>query len=119
MKYVRLTNEQFETLHEEFTLFLATQSTDKKQWDTIKKENSKLTDELSDVYSDMVLDHFLEKITYLENQSDHHLFLLKYDGAQIDLILIRLEEDCRNLMDKKFKNWLAKHLSDPRVSIFE
>ena len=119
MKYVRLTNEQFETLHKEFTLFLATQSIDKKQWDTIKKENSKLTDELSDVYSDMVWGHSLEKITYLENQSDHHLFLLKYDGAQIDLILIRLEEDCRNLMDKKFKNWLAKHLSDPRVSIFE
>ena len=22
-------------------------------------------------------------------------------------------------MDKKYKNWLAKHLSDPRVSIFE
>ena len=47
-------------------LFLATQSTDKKQWDTIKKENSKLTDELSDVYSDMVWDHSLEKITYLK-----------------------------------------------------
>ena len=119
MKYVRLTNEQFETLHKEFTLFLATQSIDKKQWDTIKKENSKLTDELSDVYSDMVWDHSLEKITYLENQSDHHLFLLKYDSAQIDLILIRLEEDCRYLIDKKYKNWLAKHLSDPRVLIFE
>ena len=119
MKYVRLTKEQFETLHKEFILFLATQSIDKNQWDTIKEENSKLTDELLDVYSDMVWDHSLEKITYLENRSDHHLFLLKCDGTQIDLILIKLEEDCPSLMDKKYKNWLAKHLSDPRVSIFE
>ena len=83
---------------------VTTQSTDKKQWDTIKKENSKLTDELSDVYSDMVWDYSLEKITYLENQSDHHFFLLKYDGAQNDLILIRLEEGLKkekyNLINK-------------------
>ena len=119
MKYVRLTKEQFESLHEEFALFLATQSIDKTQWNSIKIENPQLTDELLDVFSDMVWDQSLEKINYLENKSDHHLFLLKYDGAQIDLILIRLEEDCRYLMDKKYKNWLAKHLSDPRVSIFE
>ena len=55
---------------------------------------------------------FSRKNNLSQNQSDQHLFLLKYDGAQIDLILIRLEEDCRYLMDKKYKNWLAKHLSD-------
>ena len=119
MKYVRLSREQFESLHEEFSLFLATQSIDKKQWDIIKKENPKLTDELLDVYSDMIWDHSLEKITYLENKSDYHLFLFKCEAAQINLILIRLEDDCPSLMDKNYKNWLAEHLSDPRVSIFE
>ena len=119
MKYVRLTKEQFERLHEEFALFLATQSIDKTQWNSIKIENPQLTDELLDVFSDMVWDQSLEKINYLENKSDHHLFLFKCQVAQIDLILIRLEDDCPSLMDKNYKNWLAEHLCDPKVSIFE
>ena len=62
---------------------------------------------------------FSRKNNLSQNQSDQHLFLLKYDGAQIDLILFRLEEDCRYLMDKKYKNWLAIRLSDHKVSIFD
>jgi hypothetical protein len=33
MKYKRLTKEQFEALHQEFSNFLATQSIDKAEWD--------------------------------------------------------------------------------------
>ena len=119
MKYTRLSKEQLESLHEEFTLFLATQSIDKIQWDKIKTENPTLTDELLDLFSDMVWDQSLEKITYLENRSDHHLFLFKCEDALIDLILIQLEKDCPSLMQKDYRHWLSKHLSDPRVTIYE
>jgi hypothetical protein len=37
MKYTRLTKEQFEELTE-FSTFLATQTIDKAEWDTIKAE---------------------------------------------------------------------------------
>jgi len=47
------------------------------------------------------------------------LFLFKCENARIDLILIRVEKDCPSLMDKDYKQWLAKNLSDPRVDIFE
>ena len=63
MKYTRLSKEQLESLHEEFALFLATQSIDKIQWVKIKTENPTLTDELLDLFSDMVWDQSLEKIT--------------------------------------------------------
>ncbi len=119
MKYSRLTKEQFESLHEDFSLFLANQSIDKNQWDQIKIENLILTDELLDLFSDIVWDQSLEKISYLENRSDSHLFLFKCKNASIDLILIRLEENCPSLMHKDYKQWLSKNLSDPRVSIFE
>jgi hypothetical protein len=36
MKYTRLTKEQFEELTQEFSTFLATQTIDKVEWDTIK-----------------------------------------------------------------------------------
>ena len=119
MKYSRLSSEQFESLHQEFALFLAAQSIDKTQWNQIKSDNLTLTDELMDFFSDMVWDQSLDKITYLENRSDYHLFLFKCENARIDLILIRVEKDCPSLMDKDYKQWLAKNLSDPRVDIFE
>ena len=119
MKYARLSKEQFESLHEEFALFLATQSIDKKQWDQIKTENLTLTDELLDLFSDMVWDQSLDKITYLENRSDHHLFLFKCLDKRIDLILIQLESNCPSLREKDYKRWLAEHLTDPQVSIYE
>jgi hypothetical protein len=119
MKYSRLSREQFESLHQEFALFLAAQSIDKTQWNQIKSDNLSLTDELMDLFSDMVWDQSLDKITYLENRSDYHLFLFKCENARIDLILIRVEKDCPSLMDKDYKLWLAKNLSDPRVDIFE
>jgi hypothetical protein len=119
MKYARLSKEQFESLHEEFALFLATQSIDKKQWDQIKTENLTLTDELLDLFSNVVWDQSLDKITYLENRSDHHLFLFKCLDKRIDLILIQLESNCPSLSEKDYKRWLGEHLTDPQVSIFE
>ena len=119
MKYSRLSREQFESLNQEFALFLAAQSIDKTQWNQIKSDNLSLTDELMDLFSDMVWDQSLDKITYLENRSDYHLFLFKCENARIDLILFRVEKDCPSLMDKDYKQWLAKNLSDPRVVIFE
>lgn len=119
MKYSRLSKEQFESLHQEFALFLAAHSIDKTQWNQIKSDNLSLTDELMDLFSDMVWDQSLDKITYLENRSDYHLFLFKCENARIDLILIRVEKDCPSLMDKDYKQWLSKNLSDPRVDIFE
>ena len=119
MKYSRLSREHFESLHQEFALFLAAQSIDKTQWNQIKSDNLSLTDELMDLFSDMVWDQSLDKITYLENRSDYHLFLFKCENARIDLILIRVEKDCPSLMDKDYKQWLAKNLSDSRVDIFE
>ena len=119
MKYSRLTKEQFKSLHKEFSIFLAAQSIDKINWDQIKTKNPILTDELLDQFSDIVWDQSLDKIAYLENRSDYHLFLFKCKDVQIDLILIRLDEDCPSLMQKDYKLWLANNFSDPRVSIYE
>jgi hypothetical protein len=53
MKYTRLTKEQFEELTQEFSTFLATQTIDKAEWDTIKAEKEVAEQEL-DVFSDLV-----------------------------------------------------------------
>ena len=45
MKYSRLTKEQFEELHQEFSTFLATQTIDKAEWDTIKKDKPEVAEQ--------------------------------------------------------------------------
>ncbi len=119
MKYTRLSKEQFQSLHPEFSQFLAAQSIDKHQWKAIKSDQPELTNELLDVFSDMVWDRSLEQITYLESRSDHHLFLFKCEVDRIDLILIRLSKDCPSLMREDYRAWLGNNLSDPRVSIYQ
>jgi hypothetical protein len=50
MKYSRLTKEQFEELHPEFTKFLASQQIDKKEWDKIKTEKPEVAEQELDVF---------------------------------------------------------------------
>ena len=119
MKYRRLSKNQFESLNREFALFLALQSIDKIRWDQIKSYNFSLTDKLLDQFSDMVWDRSLEKIIYLENRSDYHLFLFKCKNNSIDLILLEIETDCPSFMNNGYRKWLSKNLLDTRVKIFE
>ena len=60
MKYSRLTKEQFESLHEEFTFFLAAQSIDKKKWEETKTKHPEMTAALLDDFSDGIWDQSLE-----------------------------------------------------------
>jgi hypothetical protein len=73
MKYTRLTKEQFEELTQEFSTFLATQTIDKAEWDTIKAEKEVAEQEL-DVFSDLVWEGVLTRAEYLEHFSKNHIF---------------------------------------------
>ena len=62
MKYRKLTKEQFESLHEEFAKFLASQKIDANEWNKMKAENSALVEDELCVFSDMVWEDFLNKV---------------------------------------------------------
>jgi len=119
MKYSRLPQEELEHLYQEFSLFLATQSIDKKKWDQIKATDPQYTGRLLDDFSDMVWDDALDKILYLENRSNHHLFLFKCIDQKMNLILVRLSPDCPSLLQDQYWEWLRQHLNDDRVTLYE
>ena len=73
MKYSRLSKEQFEELHVEFTNFLASQQIDKEEWDRLKQENSKIVDQELDVFSDLVWEGVLQAAQYIEHFSKNHI----------------------------------------------
>ncbi|SDS28255.1 hypothetical protein SAMN05192545_1111 [Maribacter dokdonensis] len=90
MKYTRLTKEQLEELHPEFINFLATQSITSDEWDDIKKNKPKIAEEELDVFSDLVWEGVLAKVTYLENISNNQMHLFHLTDKEMKLISVKV-----------------------------
>jgi hypothetical protein len=89
MRYAQLTKEQFEELHEEFALFLATQKIDIKEWEGIKKGKPEIADEELNLFSDLVWDKVLGNSKYLEHYSKDSINLFKCNDKEIFRIVAK------------------------------
>jgi len=118
MKYRQLTKEQFESLHEDFARFLATQSIDDKEWNQIKNEKPQVAEDEMNVFSDVVWDDVLSKTNYIEHFSKTSANLFKCDEKEIHRIAIKIDWDI-NLLEQKGFEWLMKNPMDNSVEIFK
>lgn len=117
MKYKRLTKEQFEELHQEFANFLAAQSIDKLEWDTIKQNKPEVADQELDVFSDLVWEGVLMNAKYLEHFSKNHIFLFHCQENEFRSIIIKslvLEVD---FLTKAGLQWLSDNLFTDNVEL--
>ena len=117
MKYRQLTKEQFESLHEEFALFLATQSIDVKEWNQLKKEKPQVAEDEMNVFSDVVWDDVLTKTAYLEHFSKQSINLFKCDEMEIHRIFVKINKDI-NLLEQEGFEWLLSNPTDDAVEYF-
>jgi len=118
MKYRQLTKEQFENLHEEFAIFLASQKIDANQWSQIKEEKPNIAEEEMNIFSDIVWDDVLVKTKYIEHFSKTSVNLFKCDEEEIHRIAIKINWDI-NLLDQEGFEWLMKNPMDNLVDIFK
>ncbi|WP_293893152.1 DUF6495 family protein [Flavobacterium sp.] len=117
MKYKRLTKEQFEELHKEFSTFLATQSIDKAEWDKIKKEKPEVAEQELDVFSDLIWEGVLTKANYLEHFSKNHIFLFHCQEKLIQSIVLKALEPEVDFMKKEGLQWLTDNIFTDTVEI--
>ena len=117
MKYKRLTKEQFEELHQEFATFLATQSIDKKEWDTIKSSTPETAELQLDVFSDLILDNVLTNAQYLEHFSKNHIFLFHCQEKLIESMVIKSLVTEVDFMSKEGMVWLSDNLFTETVEM--
>ena len=110
MKYKRLTKEQFEELHQEFATFLATQSIDKKEWDTIKTNTPEVAEQQLDVFSELIWDNVLTNAQYLEHFSKNHIFLFHCQEKLIESMVIKSLVTDVDFMGKEGMVWLSDNL---------
>ena len=115
MKYTKLTKEQFEELNEEFAVFLSAQSIDVKEWSAIKEEKPELADKELDVFSDFVWEKVLSKANYLEHFSADSLNLFRCNAEDIERIVVKVNKEGVNLLDKKDFNWFLDNSNDSRI----
>lgn len=111
MKYRKLTKEQFESLHQEFAQFLASQKIDVDEWNKMKSQNSVLVEEELSVFSDMVWEDVLNKVDYLEHFSQQSVNLFKCEKEAIYRIVITINKDIDLLSEEGYK-WLLENPKD-------
>ena len=110
MKYTRLTKEQFEELLQEFTTFLATQSIDKAEWDTIKKEKPEVAEQELDVFSDLIWEGVLTKAQFLEHFSKNHIFLFQCFVTEVKSIVLKSLVPEVDFLTKEGLQWLSDNM---------
>jgi Family of unknown function (DUF6495) len=117
MKYKRLTKEQFEALHKEFSNFLATQSIDKAEWDSIKLNKPEVAEQELDIFSDLIWEGVLTNAQHLEHFSKNHIFLFHCQEKLIQSIVLKALEPEVNFMEKEGLQWLSDNLFTDTVEI--
>ena len=110
MKYARLTREQFEEMHAEFSNFLATQAIDKSEWDQIKIEKPEVAEQELDVFSDLVWEGVLSKTEFLEHFSKNHIFLFQCFDTHVKSIVLKSLVPEVDFLTKDGLHWLSDNL---------
>ena len=119
MKYKQLAREQFETLHEEFSKFLATQQIDVKDWDNIKKDQPSLAEEELNLFSDLVWENVLSKTNYLEHFSKQNINLFKCEENEILRVVVQINKPEFDFFDKDDYQWFIDNTTDESIQFFK
>jgi hypothetical protein len=115
LKYTILSKEQLETLHEEFAIFLATQSIDKKEWDLIKNNKPELVHKEIELFSDMIWDKVLDKVMFLEHFTPNHIFLIKTQKNIFHSIIISTSNKDVDFCTKEGLDWIEKNWNSNEI----
>ena len=110
MKYTRLTKEQLEELHPEFINFLASQSIDKAEWDSIKENKPEVAEQELDVFSDLIWEGVLTRAEFLEHFSKNHIFLFQCFDTYVNSIVLKSLVPEVNFLTKEGLQWLSDNM---------
>ena len=117
MKYARLTKEQFDELNQEFITFLATQTIDKAEWDTIKANQPEVAEQELDVFSDLIWEGVLSRAEYLEHFSKNHIFLFQCFETYIQSIVLKSLVPETNFLTTEGLQWLSDNMFTETIEI--
>ena len=92
MKYKRLTPDELQALEQDFIHFLAAMQVTGPDWQKMKAQEPSKAEELIDVFSDVVYDKVLGRISYLEYRDAKTLNVFHCLPDRIRLVGLRVQE---------------------------
>ena len=117
MKYARLTKEQFDELHAEFANFLATQTIDKAEWDSLKINKPEVAVQELDVFSDLIWEGVLTRAEFLEHFSKNHIFLFKCFETDVQSIVLKSLVPETDFLTKEGLQWLSDNMFTENIEM--
>lgn len=118
MKYQRLTREQLEELHIEFINFLAAQSITAEEWNDIKANKPEVAEQELDVFSDLIWEGVLGKVTFLDHISPYSMQLFKIGEKAMSLIAIKVTNKQYDLTQPEGFAWFQENLMDESIELY-
>ena len=117
MRYTRLSKEQFDSLSNEFSIFLASNSIDKEKWNKIKSNSPDKVNLILDLFSDLVWNDILNKVRFVENISSTHLFLFKCNKNSINSIIVKSKNQSIDLNSFKGQSRILNNIRSDQVEL--
>ncbi|MFM1887773.1 MAG: hypothetical protein RL501_60 [Bacteroidota bacterium] len=117
MKYIRLTQEQFHALAEDFATFLAAQSIDAKSWDRLKNTDIAEVDRQLDAFSDLVWEDVLSKVKFLEHRTRDVCFVVQVNDESMSMLRFSWLDDSVDWTTLDLVDWLKAHWSHELLEI--
>lgn len=93
MKYRRLHPEELENLREDFVQFLAANSITGEDWTKLKEAQPEQSNQLIEMFSDLVWEKVLGNIKYLETRSPNELRVIHFADEQVQMIVLKVESE--------------------------
>jgi hypothetical protein len=90
--------------------FLATQTIDKAEWDTIKADKPEVAEQELDVFSDLVWEGVLTRAEYLEHFSKNHIFLFQSFDTHVRSIVLKSLMTDVDFLTKEGLQWLSDNM---------
>ena len=118
MKYQRLSKEQLHEMHKEFINFLASQTITAAEWEEIKKETPEVAEQELDVFSDLVWEGVLKKVSHIEHTSPQQLHLFHLKENEMQVIAVQLKNTI-NLTTQEGFNWLRDNIMNDEVTFLQ
>ena len=119
MKYHKLSEAQFNEMHREFAVFLASQNITIKDWVIIKSYKLELVDKYLDSFSDLVWEKILSDCQYLEFSTVSQIFLFHTKENSVDGLVVKVDKKLADLNTAEGFKKVLTLLQSEKVDIFE
>jgi len=93
MKFRRLQKEELEELESDFVRFLSTNGITAEDWEKLKEEEKERAEKLIDIFSDMVFDHTLKSLEYLEYKTPKDIKTFHCGEEKMVMVGLMVEGD--------------------------